>query len=378
MNKVLLTIMCIGSFITANAQNFKLTVNLEPTETAKKYYVYHTDGNNLNDIEAHVDSMDVVDGKIVYTTTLTGTVEAYICNGPLRVAKSRIPLFFIPGEECVIDRKGTSYYVSGSKFYTQMSNADKAVEPYQRAYLDYSAEAQDKLDAAVEGKDELRKTIEAEFQEKYKAYKDAALNYLKSHNNESGAIALLINTLTIDEIMSTVTDEVKNGPMKPVLDFEVAYEQKRKAQEEALAEARKNVQPGMPAKEFTLNDIQGNPLSLSSLRGKYLVLDFWGSWCTWCIKGMPKMKEYYAKYAGKFEILGIDCNDSDTAWKNAVKKHELPWKHVYNPRNGSTLLNDYAIEGFPTKIVLDPEGKIARVIVGEDPTFYDYLDELMK
>lgn len=370
--------MCIGGFITANAQNFKLTVNLEPSETAKKYYIYHTEGNNLNDPTAHVDSVDVVGGKVVYTTTIDGTCEAYICNGTLKEAKSRIPLFLIPGEECVIDRKGTSYYVSGSKFYTQMSNADKAVEPYQRAYLDFSAEAQDKLDAAGEGKEELRKTINAEMQVKYKAYKDAALNYLKSHNNEPGAVALLLNAVSIDDIMNTVSADVKAGVMKPVLDFEVAYEQKRKAHEAALAEARKNVQPGMPAKEFTLKDIEGNDLALSSLRGKYLVLDFWGSWCGWCIKGMPKMKEYYAKYAGKLEILGIDCNDTETAWKNAVKKHELPWKHVYNPRNGSTLLNDYAIEGFPTKIVLDPEGKIARVIVGEDPTFYDYLDSLFK
>ena len=53
------------------------------------------------------------------------------------------------------------------------------------------------------------------------------------------------------------------------------------------------------APDFTLNDIDGNPLSLSSLRGKYVVLDFWGSWCVWCIKGMPEMKKYYAKYKDK-------------------------------------------------------------------------------
>ena len=50
------------------------------------------------------------------------------------------------------------------------------------------------------------------------------------------------------------------------------------------------------APDFTLNDINGKPLALSSLRGKYVVIDFWGSWCGWCIKGIPKMKEYYAKY----------------------------------------------------------------------------------
>lgn len=131
------------------------------------------------------------------------------------------------------------------------------------------------------------------------------------------------------------------------------------------------------APDFTLNDINGKPLALSSLRGKYVILDFWGSWCVWCIRGIPNMKEYYNKYKGKFEILGIDCNDSEQEWKDAVKKHELPWLHVYNTPD-SQLLKTYNIEGFPTKIIIDPDGKIVKTIVGEDPEFYTLLDQLFQ
>ena len=131
------------------------------------------------------------------------------------------------------------------------------------------------------------------------------------------------------------------------------------------------------APDFTLNDINGNPLSLSSLKGKYVVLDFWGSWCGWCIKGIPSMKEYYAKYAGKFEILGIDCNDTPEKWKEAVKEYELPWLHVYCTHE-STVLADYDIQGFPTKIVVGPDGNVVKTIIGEDPAFYEFLDELFK
>ena len=77
------------------------------------------------------------------------------------------------------------------------------------------------------------------------------------------------------------------------------------------------------------------------------------------------MKEYYKKYDGKFEILGIDCNDTEAKWKEAVKKYELPWLHVYNPR-GSKVLADYGIQGFP---------KIVKTIVGEDESFYKFLDD---
>jgi thiol-disulfide isomerase/thioredoxin len=132
---------------------------------------------------------------------------------------------------------------------------------------------------------------------------------------------------------------------------------------------------GTMAPDFTLNDLDGKPLSLSSLRGKYVILDFWGSWCGWCIKGIPLMKEYYQKYAGKFEILGIDCNDPERKWKAAVEKYGLPWLHVYNPRE-SDLLDLYDIEGFPTKIIIGPDGRIVKIIEGESPAFYTFLDQL--
>ncbi len=134
-----------------------------------------------------------------------------------------------------------------------------------------------------------------------------------------------------------------------------------------------------PAKEaapdFTLNDINGKPLTLSSLRGKPVILDFWGSWCVWCVRGVPKMKEYYDKYKDKFEILGIDCNEDMATWKKAVKELELPWLHVYCPED-APLLNDYGIQGFPTKIIIDKEGNVEKIVIGEDPEFYTFLDEM--
>ena len=94
---------------------------------------------------------------------------------------------------------------------------------------------------------------------------------------------------------------------------------------------------------------------------------------------MPKMKEYYAKYQDKLEILGVDCNDTVEKWKGAVAKNELPWLHVYCDREkGDNPMELYHIENFPTKIIIDPEGKVAKVVVGESAGFYDYLDKVMQ
>ncbi len=162
-------------------------------------------------------------------------------------------------------------------------------------------------------------------------------------------------------------------PMKKIVPQE--RRQDDEARRQAIEAASENIKEGAEAPDFTLKDINGNDLSLSSLRGKYVLLDFWGSWCIWCVKGMPMMKEYYAKYDGKFEILGIDCRDSEEKWMQAVSELELPWLHVYNPAEG-TLTTTYAIKGFPTKILIDPNGVIVRVVLGEEEDFYPYLDEV--
>lgn len=177
---------------------------------------------------------------------------------------------------------------------------------------------------------------------------------------------LILSTLLLVAICSCAHDKKKGFEAEQIQDIETII-----PESEAFEAA------DVEAPDFTLNDINGQPLKLSSLRGKYVILDFWGSWCVWCIKGFPKMKEYYQKYAGKFEILGIDCNDSEEKWKAAVAKYELPWLHVYNTDN-SGVLEQYAIQGFPTKIIVGPDGKIVQTIIGEDPAFYTLLDKLFQ
>ena len=133
------------------------------------------------------------------------------------------------------------------------------------------------------------------------------------------------------------------------------------------------------APDFELPNLQGATTKLSSLRGKYVVIDFWGSWCIWCIKGFPELKSYYTKYKDKMEILGVDCHDTEDKWSAAVYEHQLPWLQVYcDDANLRKLGAKYGVQGFPTKVLVDPNGKIVKTSVGEDPTFYTFLDGLFK
>ena len=178
------------------------------------------------------------------------------------------------------------------------------------------------------------------------------------------------------DAFNVLTDRVKEGMMAPL------YQRMREGYEKELArdKAKEAMKPGNPAPEFTLKDLDGKNFDLSSLRGKYVVLDFWGSWCGWCIKGIPEMKKAYEKYKGKIEFVGIDCNDTEDKWKKAVAEHQLPWINVRNIGEPDVAVM-YGVSGYPTKYVIDPEGKIAKRVVGDGPVILyvsGRIDEMMK
>ena len=127
------------------------------------------------------------------------------------------------------------------------------------------------------------------------------------------------------------------------------------------------------------NTYDGKNFDLASLKGKYVVIDFWGTWCGPCIAGMPKMKEYLDKYKSKMEILGVASESDDgTRWKKFITdKPEYNWHHVLSRKDEDYILK-FSVAGFPTKIIVDPEGKIVGRFVGEDDEIYKKLDEILK
>lgn len=135
---------------------------------------------------------------------------------------------------------------------------------------------------------------------------------------------------------------------------------------------------GQAAPEFSLPDPQGKQVSLKSLQGKWVVLDFWGSWCRWCIKGIPEMKESYKALNNKVTFVGVACRDPKDTWLNALKQYELPWLNLWDDPDNTTVMKLYQLRGFPTKIIIDPKGIIRNITLGEDPEFYTTLNALVK
>ena len=318
-------------------------------------------------------------GKFTFSTDLTKakSMQFFIPSTQQQARGYRMLVrgfaIAVPGENLKVEGTVEDFSFGGSKLYqdyNEVNNIIKASNARTRkAYETYSAAINadaTKKEAAMEEFNKVREASEAQ-------KSTELMQYIRRNcNNETAAMVL--SSLPVDSIPAAVkllSAEVKGGRMSQfVKAAEDSYKEKVMKDE-----AKRKVAPGKPAPDFTLNDINGKPFTLSSLRGKYVILDFWGSWCGWCIKGMPDMKKYYEKYSGKFEIVGVDCNDTEAKWKDAVKKHELPWLHVKSEKTDATP-QKYAIEGYPTKLIINPDGTIHKVIVGEAPAFYEELDSL--
>lgn len=135
-----------------------------------------------------------------------------------------------------------------------------------------------------------------------------------------------------------------------------------------LEEFSKALQVGQNAPEIALNDTDGNILKLSSLRGKYVLIDFWASWCGPCRMENPNVVRIYNKYKDKnFEIFGVSLDREKKDWLAAIEKDQLTWKHVSDLKFWSSEgAKAYGVRSIPATYLIDPNGKIiAKNLRGE-------------
>lgn len=264
------------------------------------------------------------------------------------------------------DGQGT-YQAAGTPLVEGVTNVNKIMTPYMERFRSLA----ELYNTSPEEADKQINELESEMN-------TALLTYIKNAPAapEAPYALMMLDGQEFLDAYPLLTDASRQSILMPSVEQKKASEERSVAQEKRMRQLESgNVQ----APAFTLPDLEGKQVSLSDFRGKWVVIDFWGSWCRWCVKGFPELKELSQKYGDDLVIIGVDCRDSRERWREAVKKYDLTWVNVYNDcsEDQNPLLEAYAVQGFPTKVIVGPDGTIKKIVVGADPSFPQLLSSFI-
>ncbi|MDR2951496.1 MAG: AhpC/TSA family protein [Prevotella sp.] len=382
-----LLLIVIASCNKTPSDTFVLQGTIEGGELPDTVYLsyYYSQDNEWYEKE---DTAKVVDGKFTFTGKLDGLTYAY-----LDFDNDYIQMFIEPSNmELHIDKEQSYMYkLSGTQVDKENQELQEEVISYSKFWLENSTIVSD-LFKQLNSTENLR-------------VRDSLMNIIRNHSEKltlnakgkhlkyidfvsrhtrfqispallfSVARSELVSSDTILSVYNSLPEELKTSLMGKLAYRQIIYQQSK-----GMASA------GDIAPDFTKTDLSGNNIKLSDFRDKkYVLLDFWASWCGPCVKEIPNLKEIYNKYNGRLQILSISADENKDDWLQAVEKYQLKeWPQILDLAHSDGRLFDigisdvYKVEFLPTVFLIDKQGKIIARWANFGEEQRTMLDNLLK
>lgn len=313
-----------------------------------------------------IDSCDIKDGHFSFSGKMDMPEVRYI---NFNEGKEMIALF-VENSEIAISSNSLnpdSIKINGSALHTQMEGFKNDLKSYDEKLKAIV----DRYYASVEtATEEELKSIEAEYEKE----DSVKIHFIEEYVTKNGTsivspyivlryLAGMYELAELENITTKLSKEIENSVYVKDINDRIA--------------TLKKTAIGSPAPLFSMNDAEGNPISLESFKGKYVLVDFWASWCGPCRAENPNVVAAYNKFHEKgFEIFGVSLDESKDKWIEAIGKDGLTWSHVSDLKgweNEAAKL--YGVQGIPFSVLIDKEGVIiAKNLRGED--LHNKLNEL--
>ncbi len=336
---MLLLVSCQHS----NSNMYDLTGKITGQVPAKVYLQYYGE-NGMNVI----DSANFVNGEFKFKGTVPSPDFYYLRIGN----ENNLLGFFLENSKIYITANVDSLRnatVTGSAIENESQAFNESKKAYEKQlnvlYQEFKVST-----------DEMR---QKEIEHTYDSIENLETQYIKQYVFDHGNSILapyiirheLIYTAGLKEL-----EELTNA-LSPDL-----KENKYTKELHTRIELLRTLQPGMDAPQFTQNDVEGNPVNLTDFKGKYLLIDFWASWCHPCRQANPTVVKMYKKYHNRnFEILGVSMDSKKDNWVKAIQDDDLVWSQVSSLQGWDNPVGKlYGVNSIPHQILIDPEGKIVK------------------